>query len=150
MARRTVTKEELALLTELRWKYDSIKGALPRAIYHYLCWQFQEYKCGNRAVKQVSKEELLTHLCNLGLMKRRADGSLPDDRRVRDAASSLLCRGLPIVATAHKKGYFVAETPEEINVTRREYRSRINRMLEVEKGCEMACGLVMGQGRIFR
>lgn len=146
---RKITKAQYDFLAELRWKFDGIKDDVTREVYRCICYQFQEYLCGNRETKQVTKEEILTHLCNLGLMKRRADGSLPDDRRVRDAASSLLCRGLPIVATAHKKGYFVAETPEEINVTRREYRSRINRMLEVEKGCEIACGFVMGQGRIF-
>lgn len=146
---RKITKAQYDFLAELRWKFDGIKDDVTREVYRCICYQFQEYLCGNRETKQVSKEELLTHLCNLGLMKRRADGSLPDDRRVRDAASSLLRRGLPIVASAHKKGYFVAETPEEINVTRREYRSRINRMLDVEKGCDAAVAMLMGQGRIF-
>ena len=150
MAQRRVSAEEMRLLNDLRWKMDGINDKFERTVFYYICFQFQQYKQGKRESKQVTKEQLLQYLCSVGLMKRRKDGSLPDDRRVRVAASSLLCRGLPIVATAHMKGYFVAETPEEINITRREYRSRIERMLAVDKGCEMACGLVMGQESIFK
>lgn len=149
MTPRPLTKQEMDLLHELRWKMDGIKDDFEREVFKYICFQFQEYKRGLRESKQVTKEQILRYLASIGLANLRADGSLPDDRKVREAASKLLRRGLPIVATAHKKGYFVAETPEEINVTRREYRSRINRMLDVEKGCDAACALLMGQGRIF-
>ena len=149
MTPRSLTKQEMDLLHELRWKMDGIKDDFEREVFKYICFQFQEYKRGLRETKQVTKEQILRYLASIGLVNMRVDGSLPDDRKVREAASKLLRRGLPIVATAHKKGYFVAETPEEINVTRREYRSRINRMLDVEKGCDAACALLMGQGRIF-
>lgn len=149
MTPRTLTKQEMDLLHELRWKMEGIKDDFEREVFKYICFQFQEYKRGKRETKQVTKEQILRYIVSIGLANMRADGSLPDDRKVREAASSLLRRGLPIVASAHKKGYFVAETPEEINVTRREYRSRINRMLDVEKGCDAACALLMGQGRIF-
>lgn len=149
MTPRTLTKQEMDLLHELRWKMNGIKDDFEREVFKFICFQFQEYKRGNRETKQVTKEQILRYLASIGLVNMRVDGSLPDDRKVREAASRLLRRGLPIVATAHKKGYFVAETPEEINITRREYRSRINRMLDVEKGCDAACALLMGQGRIF-
>ena len=149
MTPRKPTTAEMDLLKELRWKMDGIKDDFEREVFKYICFQFQEYKRGNRETKQVTKEQILRYLVRKGLVRERADGSLPDDRKVREAASSLLRRGLPIVATAHKKGYFVSETPEEINVTRREYRSRINRMLDVEKGCDAAVAMLMGQGRIF-
>lgn len=149
MTPRKPTTAEMDLLKELRWKMDGIKDDFERAVYYYICVGFQEFKYGKRETKQVTKEQILRYLVRKGLVRERADGSLPDDRKVREAASRLLRRGLPIVATAHKKGYFVAETPEEINVTRREYRSRINRMLDVEKGCDAAVAMLMGQGRIF-
>lgn len=149
MTPRTLTKQEMDLLHELRWKMEGIKDDFEREVFKFICFQFQEYKRGNRETKQVTKEQILRYLVSIGLVSARSDGSLPDDRKVREAASRLLRRGLPIVASAHKKGYFVAETPEEINITRREYRSRINRMLDVEKGCDAACALLMGQGRIF-
>lgn len=149
MTPRKPTTAEMDLLKELRWKMDDIEDDFERAVYYFICVGFQEYKYGRRKTKQVTKEQILRYLVRKGLVRERADGSLPDDRKVREAASRLLRRGLPIVATAHKKGYFVAETPEEINVTRREYRSRINRMLDVEKGCDAAVAMLMGQGRIF-
>ena len=149
MTPRTLTKQEMDLLHELRWKMEGIKDDFEREVFKFICFQFQEYKRGNRETKQVTKEQILRYLASIGLANMRADGSLPDDRKVREAASRLLRRGLPIVASAHRKGYFVAETPEEINVTRREYRSRINRMLDVEKGCDAAVAMLMGQGRIF-
>lgn len=149
MTTRSLTKQEMDLLHELRWKMNGIKNDFEREVFRYICFQFQEYKRGLRETKQVTKAQILRYLASIGLVTMRADGSLPDDRKVREAASRLLRRGLPIIATAHKKGYFVAETPEEINVTRREYRSRINRMLDVEKGCDAAVAMLMGQGRIF-
>ena len=146
---RNITKAQYDFLAELRWKFDGIKDDVTREVYRCICYQFQEYLCGNRETKQVTKEQILRYLCGLGLMKFRADGSLPDDRKVREAARELLKRGLPIVASAHKKGYFVAETPAELEATRRENKSRVKALLDVDKGCDAAVAMIMGQGRIF-
>ena len=146
---RNITKAQYDFLAELRWKFDGIKDDVTRVVYRCICYQFQEYLCGNRETKQVTKEQILRYLCGLGLMKFRADGSLPDDRKVREAARELLKRGLPIVASAHKKGYFVAETPAELEATRRENKSRVKALLDVDKGCDAAVAMLMGQGRIF-
>lgn len=149
MKKRMPTKEEMDLLKELRWKMDGIKDDFERAVYYYICVGFQEFKYGNRETKQVTKEQLLRYLVSKGLMRERADGSLPDDRKVREAARNLLKGGAPIVASAHRKGYFVAETPAEMDATRRENKSRVKALLDVDRGCEAACALLMGQGRIF-
>ena len=149
MTPRLLTKQEMDLLKELRWKMDGIKDDFEREVFKYICFQFQEYKRGLRETKQVTKEQILRYLASIGLVNMRADGSLPDDRKVREAARELLKRGLPIVASAHRKGYFVAETPAELDATMRENKSRVKALLDVDKGCETACALLMGQGRIF-
>lgn len=120
MTPRTPTDKEMDLLKELRWKMDGIKDDFERAVYYYICVGFQEFKYGKRETKQVTKEQILRYLVRKGLVRERADGSLPDDRKVREAARELLKRGLPIAASAHRKGYFVAETPAELDATRRE------------------------------
>ena len=149
MTPRIPTDKEMDLLRELRWKMDGIKDDFERAVYYYICVGFQEFKYGKRETKQVTKEQILRYLVRKGLVRERADGSLPDDRKVREAARELLKRGLPIVASAHRKGYFVAETPAELDATRRENKSRVKALLDVDKGCDAACALLMGQGRIF-
>ena len=82
-------------------------------------------------------------------MKERADGSLPDDRKVREAARELLKRGLPIMTTARRKGYFVAESVDEIDRPQRENKSRATALLAIDKGYDSARAFLMGQGRIF-
>ena len=146
---KQLTEKEMNFLNELRWKMDGIKDDLQRAIFLYICFQFQEYKQGRRATKNVTKEQLLKFLIKKGLLRERADGSLPDDRKVREAARELLKRGLPIMTTARKKGYFVAENVDEIDRPQRENKSRATALLAIDKGYDSARAFLMGQGRIF-
>ena len=83
MTPRTPTDKEMDLLRELRWKMDGIKDDFERAVYYYICVCFQEFKYGKRETKQVTKEQILRYLVRKGLVRERADGSLPDDRKVR-------------------------------------------------------------------
>lgn len=149
MTPRTPTDKEMNLLKELRWKMDGIKDDFERAVYYYICVGFQEFKYGKRETKQVTKEQILRYLVRKGLVRERADGSLPDDRKVREAARELLKQGLPIMATAKSKGYFIAETLAEIDRPQRENKARATAILAVDKGYEKVRALLLGQGRIF-
>lgn len=149
MTPRKPTTAEMDLLKELRWKMDDIEDDFERAVYYFICVGFQEYKYGRRKTKQVTKEQILEYLCRNGLASRRADGSLPDDRKVREAARELLKQGLPIMATAKSKGYFIAETLAEIDRPQRENKARATAILAVDKGYEKVRALLSGQGRIF-
>ena len=104
---------------------------------------------GERKAKNVTKAQILEYLCRKGLARKRSDGSLPDDRKVREAARELLKQGLPIMATAQNKGYFVAETIAEIDRPQRQNKARAVAILAVDKGYEKVRALLSGQGRIF-
>lgn len=68
---------------------------------------------------------------------------------MREAARELLKQGLPIMATAQNKGYFVAETLSEIDRPQRQNKARATAILAVDKGYEKVRALLSGQGRIF-
>lgn len=93
-----MTDKDMNFLKELAWKVDGIKDDFQRAVYYRICIGFQRWKLGKSKSKFVTKEQILEYLCNKGLASRRADGSLPDDRKVREAARELLKQGLPIMA----------------------------------------------------
>ena len=144
-----MTKQEMDYLNELAWKLHGIKDDFQRAVYFRICYGFQEWKQGNAQTKTVTKAQILEYLCRKGLAHKRSDGSLPDDRKVREAARELLKQGLPIMATAQNKGYFVAETIAEIDRPQRQNKARATAILAVDKGYEKVRALLSGQGRIF-
>ena len=144
-----MTKQEMDYLNELAWKLHGIKDDFQRAVYLRICYGFQEWKQGNAQTKNVTKAQILEYLCRKGLAHKRSDGSLPDDRKVREAARELLKQGLPIMATAQNKGYFVAETLSEIDRPQRQNKARATAILAVDKGYEKVRALLSGQGRIF-
>lgn len=144
-----MTDKDMNFLKELAWKVDGIKDDFQRAVYYRICIGLQWWKLGKSKSKFVTKEQILEYLCRKGLASRRADGSLPDDRKVREAARELLKQGLPIMATAKSKGYFIAETLAEIDRPQRENKARATAILAVDKGYEKVRALLMGQGRIF-
>lgn len=144
-----ISQKDMNYLKELRWRLNDINNDYERAVYKYICFSFQEWKYGRRQSKNVTKEELLSHLCRIGLSKRRADGKLPDDRKVREAARELLKCGFPIMATSAEKGYFIAERTEEIDLPQKQNHDRAVAILAVDKGYEKVRALLSGQGRIF-
>ncbi len=144
-----ISQKDMNYLKELRWRLNDINNDYERAVYKYICFSFQEWKYGRRQSKNVTKEELLSHLCRIGLSKRRADGKLPDDRKVREAARELLKQGLPVMATAQNKGYFIAETVSEIDRPQKQNKARATAILAVDKGYDKVRTLLSGQGRIF-
>lgn len=144
-----MTDKDMNYLKELAWKVHGIKDDFQRAVYYRICIGFQLYKQGKSQTKNVTKEQILGYLCKKGLAVRRADGKLPDDRKVREAARELLKQGLPVIATARSKGYYIAETLAEIDKPQRENKARALAILDVDKGYEKVRALLMGQGRIF-
>lgn len=149
MSNKKLTDKDTAYLKELAWKGHCLTDDYERIIFNYIGYCFQEYKLGKRDTKYVTKREILEYLCRKGLTKKKADGSLPDDRGVRRAARELLKKGLPVLATAGSKGYFIAETVNEIDHPQRENKAKATAMLAIDKGYDKARALIMGQTRLF-
>lgn len=144
-----ISQKDMNYLKELRWRLNDINNDYERAVYKYICFSFQEWKYGRRQSKNVTKEELLSHLCRIGLSKRRADGKLPDDRKVREAARELLKKGYPIVASSKNKGFYVAESEKEIDCPQKQNHERALALLAADKGYEKMRAFLSGQTRIF-
>ncbi len=144
-----ITENELNYLKELQWRKDHIKGEFEKAVFGIVCQRFWLYKKGTIASKKVSKEFIVERLVQKGLLNKKADGSLPDDRKVRAVARELLKAGLPIVATSQNKGYYIAEKPYEIDLPQRQNSNRAKKLLDVDKGYNEVRNLLMGQGRLF-
>lgn len=129
-----VSKKDMNYLKDLAWKSKSIKDDLEREVFICACSHFQTFKTGKLATKNVTKEQLLVYLISKGLMQRKADGGLPDDRPVRAAARNLLRAGFPIVATSNNKGYYIVEKPSEVDLPQTQNYNRAKKLLAVDKG----------------
>lgn len=129
-----IPKKDMNYLKELAWKSKSIKGDFEREVFICACSHFQAFKTGKFNTKNVTKEQLINYLISKGLMQRKADGGLPDDRPVRAAARSLLKAGLPLVATSNNKGYYIVEKPCEVDLPQAQNYNRAKKLLAVDKG----------------
>lgn len=147
--KRQLTVKENNFCKELAWYRDTMQDGFKRQVFRRIFMGFYQYKTGQRATKCVTKAEILEHLAREGLVKLRKDGSLPDDRKVREAARELLKQGLPVLSTSNNKGYFIAEYPYEIDKPQRENQERATAIYAVNKGYDKARAMLMGQGRIF-
>lgn len=144
-----MTDKDLAYLKRLRVRMDEISDAFERAVFFRVCAGLQQYKQGRAASKYVTKAEILEYLVGRGFMKRTAAGKLPDDRRVREAARELLKCGFPIMATSAEKGYFIAESGEEIDLPEKQNYDRAVATLAAHKGYKKARLWVTNQPSIF-
>lgn len=140
---------DMKYLKELYWLMHKIKDDYQREVFNCVCIGFQAFKMGRLQSKFVTKETILKHLIGKGFVQRKPDGTLPDDRKVRKAATELLIAGYPILATSNNKGYFVPETPAEIDKPQEQNHHRAVATLAREKGYEKMRGFVMGQMRIL-
>ena len=108
------------------------------------------YKQGKICTKHVTKKELWKQWIEQGLLQYRynvASGKhdmLPDDRCVRMATRELLKNGFPILTTSQNKGFFIAESAEEVDRPQKENHSRAVAILAVDKGYKQVREFING------
>lgn len=144
-----MTEQTKSYLLTLKKMHDELQDQYERAVFFYACCAFQEHARGKWETKYVTKSQLLDYLCRVGLAHRRADGKLPDDRKLRETASELLVKGYPLLATSKARGYFIAASLDEIDAPERENHARALSTLAREKGYKRVRSLLSGQGRLF-
>lgn len=144
-----MTTAEREYLQTLKKMHDELQDEYERAVFFYACCAFQEHARGNWKSKYVTKSQLLDYLCRVGLAHRRADGKLPDDRKLRETARELLAKGYPLLASSKVRGYFIAASLDEIDAPARENHARALATLAVDKGYDRVRVLLSGQGRLF-
>lgn len=144
-----MTDKDMKYLKELYWLMHKIKDDYQREVFNCVCMGFQAFKMGRLQSKFVTKETILKHLIGKGFVQRKPDGTLPDDRKVRETARELLKQGYPIMATAKEKGFFIAETIAEIDEPQKQNYDRAVAILAVDKGYNKVRELLSGQMRIF-
>lgn len=140
-----MTDKEHEYLMQLKGLCDTIQDPFERSIFINACCFFQAYKLEKRDNKNISKEALMCALINDGLLYYKPDGTLPDDRKVRMAARNLLKSGKPLLATSNQKGYYIAESVEEIDAPKMQNYERALKLLAASKGYEKARDFIAGQ-----
>lgn len=144
-----MTEETKSYLLTLKKMHDELQDEYERAVFFYACCAFQEHARGRWETKYVTKSQLLDYLCRVGLAHRRADGKLPDDRKLRETARELLAKGYPLLASSKVRGYFIAASLDEIDAPERENHARALATLAVGNGYKRVRSLLSGQGRLF-
>lgn len=144
-----MTEETRGYLQTLKKMHDELQDEYERAVFFYACCAFQEHARGRWETKYVTKSQLLDYLCRVGLAHRRSDGKLPDDRKLRETARELLAKGYPLLASSKVRGYFIAESLDEIDAPERENYARARTTLAMGKGYTRVRALLSGQGRLF-
>ena len=143
-----MTSKQIEYLNRLFTLKNNISNEYDQKVFDIILFMYRRFLEGNRQNKYVAKEVVLKNLCKLGLEKERLDGSLPDDRKVRDACRRLLKLGYPIMTSCSTKGYYIAETVEEIQKPMNENHKRAIETLAVEKGYKRSIQFLLGQREI--
>ena len=143
-----MTSKQIEYLNRLFTLKNNISNEYDQKVFDIILFMYRRFLEGNRQSKYVTKEVVLKNLCRLGLEKERLDGSLPDDRKVRDACRRLLKLGYPIMTSCSTKGYYIAETVEEIQKPMNENHKRAIETLAVEKGYKRSIQFLLGQREI--
>lgn len=143
-------KEVKAYLLRLRQLCETIEDKYEYAVFYAVCKRFMQFKRGEAATKNISKNELIDILIEQGFMKyslNKASGEYdkrPDDRGLRKVIRELLKRGFPIITTSHDDGCFIAETEEEVAAPQKENHSRAVAILAVDKGYNLVKEFIRG------
>ena len=66
------------------------------------------------------------------------------EREVRRRIATERDKGVPIVSSSHRKGYYLAETQEDYNVLQREIMSRATKLMRQYRNIEK-CRILDGQ-----
>lgn len=144
-----ITEKDNRYFKELAYMQNKITDDFARQVFRRIFMGYYSFKIGKRKDKLVTKGQILEHLIGEGLMQRRPDGTLPDDRKVRESARELLKMGYPVVATSNSKGYYIAERESEIDRPQRQNHERAVAILAVDKGYNKVRALLSGQTRLF-
>lgn len=145
-----MSNEERDYLLRLRALCEKIPDKFSYEIFYTVCKKFMLYKQGKICTKHVTKKELLKHLIEQGLLQYRYNivsgkyDMLPDDRCVRMATRELLKNGFPILTTSQNKGFFIAESAEEVDRPQKENHSRAVAILAVDKGYKQVREFING------
>lgn len=145
---KIMTAQQIEYLKRLECLKNQIASEYDKRVFDIILFMYRRFLEGKRPGKYVTKEVVLKNLCKYGLEKERDDGSLPDDRKVRDACRRLLKLGYPIMTSCSTKGYYIAETIEEIQKPMNENHKRALETLAVEKGYKRSIQFLLGQGEI--
>lgn len=143
-------EEDKNYLLRLRALCDTITEPLKYEVFYTACKRFMLYKQGKLCTKHVTKEEVIKHLIGRGLLQYRYNAvsgkydKLPDDRCVRMATRELLKSGFPILTTSQDRGFFIAESAEEVDRPQKENHSRAVAILAVDKGYKQVREFING------
>ena len=139
--------------TKLKALYYELTDTFEQQVWLYLCKAYKQYNLGERASKYVSKEEMIKHLINCGLMhysedKKTGERKLPDDRKLREVCRTLLFKGYPVMASSKHSGWYIADTIEEIRQPKEENEKRAKMILAANKGYNMVAQLIQYDRRL--
>ena len=137
-------------LQRLKTLCDQIENKFAREIFYFICKKYQQSLVDPTVNKNCTKEEIILHLINMGLMnmsidKNTKEEKLPDDRQVRKICRQLIKIGIPILSSSMEAGYFICDDTSEIVRPFKENHSRALNILAVEKGYKKMSGFVSGQ-----
>lgn len=143
--------DRITYLHKLKSICDIIPADLEREIFYLLCKQYQQslVESGNVS-KYVSKQEIVDHLVDVGLLKMTKDKKTgedkrPDDRGVRSAVRRLMKNGLPILSSSKICGYYICDELQEIEQPYNENKKRALSILSRQKGFEIMQNFINGQ-----
>ncbi len=121
-------------LLYLKKQYNRLTDDIEKSVFYLTCKKYQSFKQGLADNKQVTKESIILDLIEKNILHYKKDGSLPDDRPIRQAARELLKKGYPIVADSTTKGYSIVEKISEVDLPQQQNYDRAINILAVNKG----------------
>lgn len=139
--------------TKLKPLYYELTDSFEQAVWLYVCKAYKQYNQGIRRSKYVAKDELIKHLINCDLMqysydKKTGEKRLPDDRKLREVCRTLLFKGYPIMASSKHRGWFIADTLEEVRQPQEENEKRAKMILAANKGYSKVADLIRYDTRL--
>jgi len=127
-----------------------VPNKFEKEIFWYICKKYQDFIKKRITTKNCTKEEIIKHLIDKGLMSMSIDKTtkeekLPDDRTVRSAVRKLMKNGLPILSTSTIAGYYICDNTTEIEQPYNENKKRALKLLAMQKSFDKMSGFVSGQ-----
>ena len=140
-------KEYLFRLQDL---YNRVPNKFEKEIFWYICKKYQDFIKKRITTKNCTKEEIIKHLIDKGLMSMSIDKTtkeekLPDDRTVRSAVRKLMKNGLPILSSSTVAGYYICDNTREIIQPYNENKKRALKLLTMQKSFDKMSEFVSGQ-----
>lgn len=126
---------------------DRDKYPIQYFMFHIMCKRYQDYVLGNTNSPKITKTEFLELACENGILHRRPNGELPDNRSLRKAFQSLVYSGYPVGATSSSSvsGYGIIDNIDDIAHCINEDEKRAKMLLAKTKARRVAIGFIQGQ-----